>query len=90
MPAFGGNSVVYRDSRGHLDELWKGNGGDRAIGDATLLGGAPPAAGDPSIFFEVPSGNLVTVFRAGDGSVHGLYWTTGPGGTTTSPALLFT
>ena len=80
LPAFGGNSVVYRDLNGHLDELWQGAGGDRATGDATLLGGAPPAAGDPSIFFEAPSGKLITVFRAGDGNVHGLYWSTGPVG----------
>ena len=80
LPAFGGNSVVYRDLHGHLDELWKGAGGDRATGDATLLGGAPPAVGDPSIFFEAPSGKLLTVFRAGDGNVHGLYWSTGPVG----------
>jgi hypothetical protein len=77
LPAFGGNSVVYRDVHGHLDELWKGIGGDRATGDATLLGGAPPAASDPSSFFETASGKLITVFRAGDGNVHGLYWSTG-------------
>jgi hypothetical protein len=50
LPALGGNSVVYRDIQGHLDELWKGAGGDRATGDATANGGAPPAAGDPSIY----------------------------------------
>ena len=77
LPALGGNSVVYRDVNGHLDELWKGTGGDRATGDATLLGGAPAAAGDPSIFFEVASGKLITVFRDGDGNVHDLYWSTG-------------
>jgi hypothetical protein len=77
LPAFGGNSVVYRDTRGHLDELWKGNGGDRATGDATALGGAPAAAGDPSIYFEDASGKLITLFRSGDGNVHDLYWSTG-------------
>jgi hypothetical protein len=77
LPALGGNSVVYRDVHGHLDELWKGAGGDRATGDATANGGGPPAAGDPSIFFEVASGKLITVFRAGDGNVHDLYWSTG-------------
>jgi len=77
LPTFGGNSVVYRDAQGHIDELWKGNGGDRATGDATTNAGAPAAAGDPSIFFEAPIGNLLTIYRSADGHVHDLYWSTG-------------
>ena len=77
LPTLGGNSVVYRDAQGHLDELWKGNGGDRATGDATANAGAPAAAGDPSIFFEAPIGNLLTIYRSADGHVHDLYWSTG-------------
>jgi len=77
LPTLGGNSVVYRDAQGHLDELWKGNGGDRATGDATANAGAPAAAGGPSIFFEAPIGNLLTIYRSADGHVHDLYWSTG-------------
>ncbi|HZM78508.1 MAG TPA: hypothetical protein VFC19_22505, partial [Candidatus Limnocylindrales bacterium] len=77
LPTLGGTSVVYRDAQGHLDELWKGNGGDRATGDATANAGAPAAAGDPSVFFEAPIGNLLTIYRSADGHVHDLYWSTG-------------
>ena len=81
LPALGVNDVIYRDPQGHLHELWKGAGNDHGTGDATALavGGAPPAAGDgdPSFYFEAAGGNLLTLYRASDGSIHCLYWSTG-------------
>ena len=80
LPTLGVNDVVYRDSQGHLHELWKGAGNDRGTSDLTAVtvGGAPPAAGNsnPSLYFDGEGGNLLTLYRADDGHVHSLYWST--------------
>ena len=77
LPALGVTSAVYRDLQGHLHELWKDTAGNSGTGNATELGGGPPAAGDPSLYFDRAGGNLITLYRAGDGNVHLLYWSTG-------------
>jgi hypothetical protein len=79
LPTLGVNDVIYRDADGHLHELWKGAGNDRGTTDLTAvaIGGAPPAAGSPSVYFDGEDGKLLTLYIADDSNVHSLYWSTG-------------
>jgi calcineurin-like phosphoesterase family protein len=77
LPALGVHDAVYRDAQGRIHELWKDVAGGSGTSNVTELGGGPPAAGDPSVYFDAASGNLVVLYRAGDGNIHSLYWSTG-------------
>lgn len=70
------HSLVYRDRDGFLTELWDvpGSAGAGRLAGADL---APPAStsvsSDP-VAYRDPLGVNVVVYRAGDGSIHSLYW----------------
>jgi hypothetical protein len=77
LPALGRQSIVYRDSSGRLHELWRDAAGKTGTTNLTAASGAPTARGNPSVYVEAAIGKLMTVFRAGDGNVHALYWSDG-------------
>jgi hypothetical protein len=77
LPALGRQSIIYRDSSGRLHELWRDAAGQTGTTSLTAAAGAPAARGNPSVYVEAAIGMLMTVFRAGDGSVHALYWSDG-------------
>ena len=77
LPALGRQSIIYRDNSGRLHELWRDAAGKTGTTSLTAASGAPAARGNPSVYVEAAIGMLMTVFRAGDGSVHTLYWSDG-------------
>ena len=77
LPALGRQSIIYRDSSGRLHELWRDAAGKTGTTSLTAASGAPTARGNPSVYVEAAIGKLTTVFRAGDGNVHALYWSDG-------------
>ena len=71
-------NIVYRDTRGHLHELWRDAIGQIGTTDLTTKAGAPTAAGDPFAYLETTTGLELVVYRdSGPGGVHSLYWSTG-------------
>jgi hypothetical protein len=72
--------VIYRSGDGHLHELWWT--GQEAVGhgDLTSAAGALLAAGDPSAIIDTARGDNIVFYRARDGHIHDMYWTTGPVG----------
>ena len=55
-------------------------GGGRQPPDVTGLAGALPAAGDPSVIIDTARGENIVFYRASDGHIHDVYWSTGPAG----------
>ena len=77
-PASGVQNIVYRDTRGHLHELWRDAIGQIGTTDLTTKAGAPTAAGDPFAYLETTTDLELVVYRdSGPGGVHSLYWSTG-------------
>ena len=78
--SLGVTNIVYRDGQGRLHELWQ-HGSDAGTSNLTqLANNAIRAAGDPTTYINTPEGLEVALYRATDGHVHGLYWSTGPVG----------
>ena len=68
---------MYALRNGHLQELfWAANDPVAGGGDLTASAAAPPAAGRAAPMVD-DSGTHVVVYRAADGVIHDLYWTTG-------------
>ena len=66
-------SLVTVETGGlYMVKLWKDAAGGSGTSNVTDLGGGPPAAGDPSVYFDAASGTLVVLYRAGDGNIHSL------------------
>ena len=71
-------NIIYRDTRGHLHELWRDAVGQIGTTDLTTKAGAPTAAGDPYAYLETTTDLEIVVYRdSGPGGVHSLYWSTG-------------
>ncbi len=78
LPPSGGlQTIIYRDVRGNLLELWRDGNGATGTGNLTRACNGPSAAGDPFIYIEVSTGLQVALFRGIDGHIHSLYWSTG-------------
>ena len=65
--------LAYRDTGGHLDEIWKAPTGSGTT-DLTASAGAPGASSDPWFYFDPAGNQVVLVFRGSDGRVRTLYW----------------
>jgi len=76
----GATSTVYRDSDGHLRELWTQPNGEVGQGDLTAAAQAASASSDPSIFLNHQTQTPLVLHRGDDGHVHSIYWTTGGAG----------
>lgn len=73
----GVTNVVYRDTDGHLHELWQ-MGAESGTGNVSAAANNPTAAaGDPRSFIATTDGLLVALYRGTDRHVHSLYWSTG-------------
>ena len=70
--------VVYRDTVGHVHELWRDLRG-QGTGDLTTAAGAPPAAGQPFVYFDPAGEQVIVLFRSSDGHVRSLYGRAGGG-----------
>jgi hypothetical protein len=75
--ALGVTNIIYRDAQGRVHELWQ-KGADSGTSNLTYLAdNAIRAAGDPTSYIDTPQGVEVALYRATDGHVHSLYWSTG-------------
>lgn len=73
LSGFGIENFAYRDTGGHLDEIWRDATGHGTT-DLSANAGAPGAAGDPWTYFDPAGNQVVLVFRGSDGHVRDLYW----------------
>jgi len=71
----GSLQAFYRDSGGHLSEIWW-VGNDKGSNDLTSVAKSPPSASDPAGYYD-PSGFSHVIYRANDGHLYELFWTTG-------------
>ena len=78
-PAQGTQNIVYRDTKGHLHELWRDAIGQVGTTDLTANAGAPTAASNsnPYAYLETTTDLEIVPYLSGDGGLHTLYWSTG-------------
>ncbi|HET7540902.1 MAG TPA: trypsin-like serine protease [Polyangiaceae bacterium] len=69
------DTIAYRDSSGHLNEVWRDSAGFGTT-DLTANAGAPAAQGNPFFYFE-PTGNVVVLLYRANSAIHSLYWNFG-------------
>lgn len=74
-PMNGSHVIVYRTEDNDILEAWRQD----TIGFGVISGNAPKLAGDcnPSVCIDLNRKNQTVLYRAGDGSVHGLYYDQG-------------
>ena len=77
VPFLGVRNLVYRDTNGHLHELWSDSRGQSGTTDLTDNATAPAAAGNPYSYVDTSAGMQMVVYRGHDANVHSLYWSTG-------------
>ena len=80
IPALGVDNIAYRDTAGHLHELWRDAQGATGTTDLTANANAPAAAGNPFAYVDPSTNSEILLYRGGDSNVHSLYWSTGPVG----------
>jgi hypothetical protein len=69
-------NVAYRDTAGHMNEIWRGPHGQGTT-DLTANSGAPAARGNPFTYFDPVGNQVVLLFRGADDQVRSLYWMLG-------------
>jgi hypothetical protein len=80
IPGTGMELISYRDTAGHVHELWRDINGNTGAGDLTHFGNAPTAAGDPFAVVDPTHNSYGVLYRSGDGKVRSLYpWNGGTG-----------
>lgn len=77
IPAMGVQNIAYRDGSGRLHELWRDAGGSTGTSNLTALANAPAAVGNPFAYVDTTVVLEILLYRATDGHVHSLYWSTG-------------
>lgn len=70
-------NIVVRAGSGHLHEFWRDALGGTGTSDLTQLAGARTATGEVRAYVDQARGTEILPFRADDGSVRSLYWSTG-------------
>jgi hypothetical protein len=80
VPFAGTHNIIYRDTDGHLHELWSTLGGETGTTDVTNNAHAPTAAGNPYTYVDTTAGLELVLYRSDDGGIHSLYWSTGDAG----------
>lgn len=80
LPGLGVHNIAYRDTSGHLHELWRNAQGATGTTDLTANAGATAADGDPFAYLDSSTNSEIVVYKGTDGNVHSLYWSTGPVG----------
>ena len=66
-------NLAYRDTGGHMDEIWRAPQGQGTT-DLTANAGAPGAKGNPFTYFDPAGNQVVLIFRGSDDHVRSLYW----------------
>jgi Trypsin len=77
IPGLGVHNIAYRDTSGQLHELWRDTLGATGTTNLTANAEAPRAAGNPFAYIDTLRHTEILLFRAGDGTVRSLYWSTG-------------
>ncbi|HKE17564.1 MAG TPA: trypsin-like serine protease [Kofleriaceae bacterium] len=77
VPGLGVHNIGYRETSGHLRELWRDAQGRTGTTDLTANAGATTAAGNPSFYVDAATSTEILLYRGSDSGVHSLYWTTG-------------
>ncbi len=75
IPGLNTYNIAYRDSSGHLHELYRDAWGTGRT-DLTANANAPKATGNPFAFVDTLRNTEILLYRD-DGAVHSLYWSTG-------------
>ena len=73
LAAFGIDNIAYRDTSGHMNEIWRSSDGQGTT-DLTANANAPGAKGSPSTYFDPAGNQVVLLFRGSDDHVRSLYW----------------
>jgi hypothetical protein len=73
LAAHGIENIAYRDTSGHMNEIWRDPNGQGTT-DPTANAGAPNARGNPFTYFDPAGNQVVLLFRGSDNQVRSLYW----------------
>jgi alpha/beta superfamily hydrolase len=76
IPGLGVNNIAYRDTSGHLHELWR-TAWDSGTTDLTDNASAPTATGQPFAYVDTSRNTEILLYRSSGGTVHSLYWSLG-------------
>ena len=76
IPGLGVYNIAYRDTSGHLHELWRAAWGTGTT-DLTANANAPTATGNPFAYVDTTRNTEILLYRSSDGTVRSLYWSTG-------------
>jgi len=77
VPGFGTHNIVYRDTSGHLRELWRDSHDVTGTTDLTSNAGAPTSTGRPFGYADQGASVQNVLSRDGSNDVHVLFWTLG-------------
>ena len=66
-------NIAYRDTAGHMNEIWRDPRGQGTT-DLTANAGAPAREGNPFTYFDPAGNQVVLIFRGADNQVRSLYW----------------
>jgi hypothetical protein len=77
IPGLGVHNIAYRDTSGHLHELWRDSKGATGTTDLTANAGAPAAIGNPFAYVDPTTNSEILLYRGADNNVHSLYWSLG-------------
>jgi len=80
IPGLGVHNINYRDTAGHLHELWRDSVGRTGTTDLSANANAPNAVGNPFAYVDPTTNSEILLFRGVDDNVHSLYWSLGPVG----------
>ena len=92
IPGLGVYNIAYRDTSGHLHELWRDGWWNTGTTDLTAYANAPKATGNPFAYVDTRRNTEILLYRDSSGTVRSLYWSTGAvghdnlSGTAGSPA----
>jgi hypothetical protein len=76
IPGLGVYNIAYRDTSGHLHELWRAAWGTGTT-DLTDNAGAPKATGNPFAYVDTYRDTEILLYRDSGGTVRSLYWSLG-------------
>jgi hypothetical protein len=71
-------TITYRSASGDLYEMWRATNGTNGSSALTTLAGASKATGTAYPYLDTARNTVILLFRATNGVVRSLYWSTGP------------
>jgi hypothetical protein len=76
IPGLGVYNIAYRDTSGHLHELWRA-ASDTGTTNLTDNASAPTATGQPFAYVDTYRNTEILLYRDSGGTVRSLYWSLG-------------